>query len=913
MKKTVLFIAFCLLVFVGFSQNERPYVIKYQTQGDTVYHNTQFVNGIHIDAQGHELIQDNNTEWSSLMDMDTVYIFRDSEVLNPNYVAIDWNNATLVSANDSIGDYQIQFNGEIPEIQPGSIITIDQDTVVHHRFIETVNVNGNTVSVTSIEAYLTDIFANTEFTLSTADSGRYEYKGKVFYPVAAYQSDEYGVYKTLDLKDLREDGGGFTHDLWHFGDTLDNTTLVSGNNFSIFMVRLRFDFDIDLEMYMNFSGRHVHEIVGNMIDRYRSQALNVNSTLLGSFDTDQEIRCDIQTDDGCSYDPGYDIWKHSLFRPLRVRFVVYGVPVIITLNADLYRQVRLTVSGEISSYVGFTDHAEGRLGFEWRQMGGMSPVGAFSNTFEFAPPPTIEGQGTIEAKVWAFPRVRLLLYDVLGPSFDFKPYLSTTLSGGFKEEMLGQSNDFCAWSLDCNTGLDACCGLSLQFMGYEVQNFSTPNWNIIDRLLYHSPKKIQHVSKSSGQTRTESFNVYDQNHLFNTEVLTPLYQFVKFEADGELSSEYGIAQNGQVTVNWTPTSSDILYAKLYDIDGNVMAWDTVKAPAEPPIVTTFEVTNITQNSAIGGGEVSCEEGCEVTERGICWGTFHNPTTINHHSSGGTGVGSFIVNMTGLYANAHYYVRAYAIVDGETFYGDEVDFWTTALPTVTTNPVTNVVGNTATASGNVTSDGGSPVTERGICWSTSPNPTISNSHISCGTGTGYFTANMTGLELNTTYYVKAYATNSAGTKYGNMVSFTTQEYPDLSGTWYFEREGYPTVTLQFHSGYCDCGECSGDYYNWAELENSGSYGRKIIAMASSGYGTELEIEYCNYEMLGASWCLPTSTYGVPHFYCKDDGAWNWNDDFTRLEGNICWMWYCYNNWYGHYEGYIERPLNWSLHR
>ena len=501
-----------------------------------------------------------------------------SESINHNYVLIDWDNATLLSANDSIGDYQIKFDGEIPELQPGSIITIDQDTVVHHIFIETVDMNGNIVNVTSTEAYLTDIFADTDFTLSTADESKSPAQRNVFHPVAAYQRDDNGIYKTLDVKSGRTDGWGFTHDLWQYGANFDGEELFSGSNYSIYMERMNFNLDLDLEMYMNFSGRDVHEIVNNAIDRWRSRALNVNAYLKGSFDTEERIRCDVQG--SCSYSPGYDIWKHNLFRPLTVRFVVYGVPVIIKLNSDLYRQVEVTASGQISAYTGFADNAEGRLGFEWQQSGGISPMASFSNTFEFTPP-TVEGKGTIVAKAWAFPRVRLLLYNVVGPSFDFKPYLSTTLSGGFKEEMLGQSNDFCAWSLDCNTGLDACCGLSLQFMGYEVQNYSTPNWNIIDCSLYHSPKRIYRASVGSGPTKAVSFNVYDQNHLFNTEVLTPLPQFVKFEANGQLSSEYGIAHSGQVTVNWTPTSNDILYAKLYDINGNVMSWDTVHAPETP--------------------------------------------------------------------------------------------------------------------------------------------------------------------------------------------------------------------------------------------------------------------------------------------------------------------------------------------
>ena len=75
---------------------------------------------------------------------------------------------------------------------------------------------------------------------------------------------------------------------------------------------------------------------------------------------------------------------------------------------------------------------------------------------------------------------------------------------------------------------------------------------------------------------------------------------------------------------------------------------------------------------------------------------------------------------------------------------------------------------------MTNSGGATVTERGICWSTSHNPTTSGSHANSGTGTGSFSVNMTGLAANTTYYVRAYAINSAGTSYGSEVSFTTQQ-------------------------------------------------------------------------------------------------------------------------------------------
>jgi hypothetical protein len=92
--------------------------------------------------------------------------------------------------------------------------------------------------------------------------------------------------------------------------------------------------------------------------------------------------------------------------------------------------------------------------------------------------------------------------------------------------------------------------------------------------------------------------------------------------------------------------------------------------------------------------------------------------------------------------------------------------------VTTTAISDIDRTTATGSGNVTADGGATVTARGICWSTTQNPTIAGSHTTDGTGTGSFTSSMTGLAANTTYYVRAYATNSAGTAYGEQVSFTT---------------------------------------------------------------------------------------------------------------------------------------------
>ena len=96
----------------------------------------------------------------------------------------------------------------------------------------------------------------------------------------------------------------------------------------------------------------------------------------------------------------------------------------------------------------------------------------------------------------------------------------------------------------------------------------------------------------------------------------------------------------------------------------------------------------------------------------------------------------------------------------------------SIPAVTTTAASAIASTTATSGGNVTSAGASSVTARGICWSTSANPTISGSHTTDGSGTGTFVSSLTGLTANTTYHIRAYATNTSGTAYGDDLTFTT---------------------------------------------------------------------------------------------------------------------------------------------
>ncbi len=220
------------------------------------------------------------------------------------------------------------------------------------------------------------------------------------------------------------------------------------------------------------------------------------------------------------------------------------------------------------------------------------------------------------------------------------------------------------------------------------------------------------------------------------------------------------------------------YVRAYAINSVGVSYgevQTFKTTSTLPTIYVEAISSVTRTSATLFSRITFNGGEDILAAGACWSLNSNPTTADPKTSDGAPSGYFLSKITGLESNRVYHIRVYATTIIGTVYSNDLPIQTEppVRPFVSTAPVTGITRNSAQSGGEITDDGGSAVTERGICWSTETNPTVNGQRTTDGSGIGVFESSLTQLAPNTTYYVWAYAVNAVGTSYGNRVSFKTK--------------------------------------------------------------------------------------------------------------------------------------------
>jgi uncharacterized protein (TIGR02145 family) len=218
-----------------------------------------------------------------------------------------------------------------------------------------------------------------------------------------------------------------------------------------------------------------------------------------------------------------------------------------------------------------------------------------------------------------------------------------------------------------------------------------------------------------------------------------------------------------------------------------------------PILTTLSISDTSYTTAKSGGDITSDGGLAITERGLVWSTQTNPTIdLQSKLISGNGTGEFKIDIPSLLPGTSYYVRSFAKNSQGVGYGNELLFKTKSLtlPIVETNIISSITETGAISGGNVVADGGSPIISRGIVWSpTKPIESLLDTKTQNGSGLGSFTSALNTLQPNTPYYVRAYAINSQGIAFGEMLNFTTSSFfSSGNGVTDIEGNKYKTVII-----------------------------------------------------------------------------------------------------------------------
>ncbi|MCQ2117441.1 MAG: hypothetical protein MJY76_04805 [Bacteroidales bacterium] len=397
--------------------------------------------------------------------------------INPNFVMVDWSKATFSLYDAEHNRFEFDYTGEMPEIVPGSVLSIDTGVEGCICKVTSYSVSGNHVVLEGETGDLTDVFMNTTLVLSTNDYDELATKAIgqnriVAKPVACIVEDEEGnrseqfispqtrASKTVHIFNWSFDKSGYK-----FFDYKNSSGTVSC---CAKMAESYVKANLDLYMSIEFKGLSV-------------TPKKMEAYLTGGVSTSQKLVLDAKGNYHKEQKAG--VIKNNALST-SIKFVIGVVPIYISVQTDILYDYVIDAKANLHFETGFLASTQTKVGFNWTKDNGIKGISSISNSFNVIYP-TITFKGTADAQAWVYPRVRLELYSIIGPSFEIKPYLRAHAEAN-AECKLNKGNILSAsgsWYVAGYMGFDLAAGLSL-----AGKTWPTPNMNVVEKQLFRIPR-----------------------------------------------------------------------------------------------------------------------------------------------------------------------------------------------------------------------------------------------------------------------------------------------------------------------------------------------------------------------------------------------------------------------------------------
>ena len=648
----------------------------------------------------------------------------DSTVLiNENvHIAAD-DGLTLISnpAELSQGIYKYSAGSTVPQYNTGDIL-VGADSLGYVRKITGITTTGNVVTFQTSTGNITDVFKQGTFSLNLKTDSSFGSR-----PSGTLAGGPFG-YNFNDV--ILFQGGPLTITLTSGAITLDPNWV--------------FDFD--------FRNRSLSYFKAGFQNATYNANFSVNVT---------------STQEALSID-GQDT-IYTIKKPFTFIVPVFGIPipVVIMMRLDFIAKYFGSLSAPYNQTVSYSNNGKINLSLNYENgKWSTNQSQNFNQTFDLTPPST---NVTALVKLDIIPTFSFKIYNLAGP------YAGLGIGTISKGRLAYPSMN---WDFMRGIFLKLTGGVSsdaLVSTTFNPYNIGGDIWTS-DTVKFLAPHRMDAVPAGNPIVRPGQNTIFPVKVRVLNSKLSPCpnvrVYFRVIEGDGTVadSSVYTDA-SGNAETQWTLAAGQLVQsmkASAYRGDGSLLNNAPVEFANFLPVVSSQNVFEIKDSSAKSGGTVFYEGSYPVTARGVCWSLSPNPTINDFKTVDGAGEGSFLSEIKNLLPNTTYYLRAYGTNSAGTGYGTEYTFTTLALPAVLTTPPSQIRATSALCGGNISSDGGSQVIARGVCWGPLPNPTIAlSTKTNDGTGPGSFTSNVTGLTANTTYYIRAYVTTAVGTTYGSL--------------------------------------------------------------------------------------------------------------------------------------------------